>query len=231
MRDTPSGRGARWRRSGSRVESRARQPPCTTTRRMPCDEQPPAEQHERDCPEDLMLQDRKHAAGGMCPVKTRNGRSTRPANGSAMYDRLRPIRKQGQREIMPESNVTSVVRRIDRALAADGPQEADVDQGRQRAAEEQRAHQRAPQRPVPLRSRADWRAAIRPSPISGRTPAAITHIGTARRMVGAVRQASARAYQSEYRSTGRHSSYATAPLRTMARTSASAFHGSIASSA
>src|SRR4051812_21085888 len=68
-----------------------------------------------------------------------------------------------------------------------------------------------------------------PSPSSGSMRDANTHIGTQRRIVGAVRSATARAYHSQYRSTGRHSSYATAPLRTIARISASAFHGNIAS--
>lgn len=68
-------------------------------------------------------------------------------------------------------------------------------------------------------------------PIRGRIAAANTHMGKARSRVGAVRRATARTYHSEYKSTGRHNSYATAPPRTIARISASAFHGSIASNA
>ena len=70
-----------------------------------------------------------------------------------------------------------------------------------------------------------------PRPTSGNRKPAKTIIGIIRMNVVAVRNAIVRAYQNAYRSTGRSSSYATAPLIIFSCSSASTFHGSTPSSA
>src|SRR5262245_35320153 len=64
---------------------------------------------------------------------------------------------------------------------------------------------------TPLAIDAGGRSAYRSRPASGNRIAANTTIGTERSVVVAVRNATVRANQNVYRSSGRNNSYATAP--------------------
>src|SRR4030095_8824429 len=191
---------------------------------------PPVKQHKCDCPENLMHKDQNRGAGWNVPGEHAERQVNQPCERQYLYDRLRPIRKQRKRDDHARQK-RHERRQNDRSVPADSPQETDVDKRRHRPQPKSSVH--ASVAPKASAAAVEGGPASRhsPRPTSGRTTTAIAHIGAARSIVGAVRQASARAYQRKYKSMGRHSSYATAPLRTMARISASAFHGSIARSA
>ena len=173
-------------------------------------QQPAAERRtQRDASSRHLVPQRPARDGtgaGMWPVKTRNGRSTSPANGSACTIGCAQSGNSGSGTIMPERNVTSAVSRI----TAPSPL---IVQSRLmlisvvRAQPSSSVHTSVAANAMRRRERGRRRrgATRRDRSAAGRAPR-IRHIGTARSTVGAVRHASARAYHRPYRSTGRHSS-------------------------
>ena len=177
---------------------------------------------------DLMPQDRHRRRRRDVTGEDAERQIDQPRERQRPHDRLRPIRKQRQRDDHAGQERHERRQQHHRALAADGPQQADVDQRRQRAARGAACRRAWPRTRPPTRTTAAARAATRRDR-SAAGPPPRTRTWAPRAVWSAPSaSASARAYHSRTDRPAGTARSATAPLRTMARISASAFHGSIA---